>query len=157
MSTIDPPTPPPLPSERNATRMQSGWQFSMRSMMLGVTVFATMCGLLVVLPHVTIIALGLALYATVGVLTTGILFGRGNQRAFCIGALTVVLSTWTRTGGGLLGEIVDIFEWFLRDFGVNLHIYVEAALKYFVLIPLAIANGYLCIRARHYFEQRPED
>jgi len=122
-----------------------------------MTGFGFVCGLAVIIPHTIIILLGLATYAATGVLTTGLICARGDQRAFCIGALIVVLSTWTRTGGGLLGEIVDVFEWLLRGLSISLPIYFEVALKYVVLIPLAVANGYLCIHARRYFERHATD
>lgn len=145
--------PPPLPPVRPK------WQFSLRTLMIGMTGFAFLCGILAVMPGAFFyVLIGLAWFAVSGWLATGLIFARGDQRAFCIGAAIVFLSTWTRIGGGFLGQIVDVVEWFTTVLGLpRFDIYVEAGLKYVILIPLAVANGYMCIYARRYFEQHAEE
>lgn len=126
--------------------------------MIGMTGIAAIFGTMAVMPYVAILLLVFVTsYAATGVLTTGVLFGRGDQRAFCIGALVVVLSSWTPTGGGFLGEVVNTFDWLLGGFGMALATYLEAGLKYVVLAILAMINGWLCIRARRYFERHSSE
>ncbi len=156
MSSADTsPESPPLPPSRKA------WQFSLRSMMIGMTSVAIWCGIAAVLPgFLSNMLLGAVWLAGSGWLLTGIVFARGDMRAFCIGAAVVVTSTWTGIGGqfleafrtlgiSLLGSLVDPYSGQMRS--------LLFWFKHLALLGAAIANGYFCIRARRYFERQDED
>jgi hypothetical protein len=49
--------------------------------------------------------LGVIWIAITGLLITGIVFARGDQRAFCIGATVVFASMWTSGGGHFIGGV----------------------------------------------------
>ncbi len=146
--------PPQLPSRKT-------FQFSLRTMMLGMTGFALWCGIVAVLPgFLSNMLLGALWLAGSGWLLTGIVFARGDLRAFCIGAAVVVTSTWTGIGGQfleafralgllLLGGLVDPYSGRMTS--------MLLWFKHLALFGAALANGYLCIRARRYFERQDED
>jgi len=122
-------------------------------MMLVMTGFAILCGFASALPAAFSHALiGLIWIGASGWLVTGLFFAHGDQRAFCIGSALVVSSMWTRIGGRFMQGMSDILGLF-----VALPITTKAWLDLGLIVATAIANGYLCIRARHYFEREVED
>lgn len=145
MSVGESPTPPPFPAKKS-------WQFSMRAMMIGMTVFAILCGMTVALPIAfSQLIVGLIWIGATGWLLTGLVFARGDQRAFCIGAAVLVSSTWTGIGGRFLEGIGRIL--FLLTGGMSLADGLTLWIDHAVIALAAIANGYFCIWARHYFER----
>jgi len=131
--------------------------------MTGMTGFAIFCGLVIALPYsINQALLGLAWIAATGWLVTGIVFAKGDARAFCIGAATVASSMWTSLGGRFAQGIGG----FVRTIGVQFGEYgggvyggyagdsgFELWFVHICLVAAAIANGYFCIRARRYFER----
>ena len=89
--------------------------------------------------------MGLLTYALGAFLLAGIVFGSGSRRAFCIGAILVVSSMWTDVGGQFMHGVHSILgipsPWSLwTDFA---------------LIGItAVANGWVCMKARLYFQER---
>lgn len=133
----------------------------MRSMMLGMTGLAVLLGVVVAVPFASGILLGGLWLAASGWLITGIVFAKDDARAFCIGAAVVVASTWTGMGGQFLESIQRLAMSIVPfdPFGPSPSLPGSVVMwfKHLALIAAAIANGWLCIRARRYFEQRAED
>ncbi|MCA9231859.1 MAG: hypothetical protein KDA57_14510 [Planctomycetales bacterium] len=152
------PADQPSPSRPLARQnpMPVSLRFSMRTLMAIVTLAALWFGVCAALPGVlsNLLIGGLWLVVT-GWLLTGLVFARGDARAFCIGAVVVMASAWTGFGGQFLQAFQSIG--FRLTGGVNsplgsLQSDLLAWLKHLVLFSTAIGNGYLCIRARRYFE-----
>ncbi len=140
-------SPPALPLQT-----PKKWQFSLRTMLFGTTAFAIFLGLATALPTAFSQALiGLIWIAATGWLITGLFFAHGDQRAFCIGAAIVVSSTWTGIGGRFLQGFFEIFS--LLFGGIDLPRAITLWLNHSVVAATALANGWLCIQARRYFEQ----
>ena len=128
----------------------------MRTLMLGMTGFAILCGLGVALPvALSQFVLGLIWIAASGCLLTGIVFARGDERAFCIGAAVVISSMWTGVGARFLEGAGRLL--FLVTGGIAVTESIGAWIEHGILALAAIANGYLCIRARRYFERHADD
>ncbi len=150
-----PPTPPPLPSNRKS------WQFSLRTMFITTTAVALWCGFTVVLPGVlSNLLLGGLWLGITGWLLTGLIFARGDMRAFCIGAAVVVTSSWTGIGGQFLEAFRTLGALLAQGLSVPYSEGLTSLLlwfKHFALLATAVANGFFCIYARHYFERQAED
>ena len=138
-----------------------GWQFSLRTLLVGTTAFATLCGLVVILPTAfSDLILGAFWIVVSGWLITGILFAKGDKRAFCLGAAVVATSMWTGLGGRFVAGIRSLLQvipwhWFAGPFSDTQSL--EVWLIHLVLVVAAIANGWLCIRARRHFEDSTAD
>jgi len=132
-------------------------RFSTRTLLRVTTALAVMCGLSVVLPNAFIqIAIGALWIIASGWLITGLIFAKGDTRAFCIGAAVVATSMWTGIGGGFVGGIRSMLRgvplhWGERSFGE--YQVLEVWLVHLILAAAAVGNGYLCILARRYFER----
>lgn len=149
MSSADsPPEPPPFPLDRKT------WRFSMRTMMLGMTGFAIICGLFSTFPTLSTMILGAIWLVATGWLLTGIVFAKGDLRAFCIGAAVVVSSTWTGLGGQYLESIIVLVRQFTPSDTYGWPGSLANWLKHFFLLVSAVANGWFCIHARRYFERQ---
>jgi len=150
-----PPDPPPLPSQRKE------WQFRLRAMMLGMSGFAIFFGVVSIIPTAfTQIALGAFWLVASGWLITGIAFAKNDFRAFCIGATVVATSMWTGLGGRFAQGIQSILRGIPIDWITTGHTgtnNIETWLIHFALAATAVANGWLCIRARRYFERHGGD
>ena len=96
---------------------------------------------------------GIAWIAAAGWLVTGIFFASGDQRAFCIGAVVVVSTMWTGIGGRFIAGIFELAGLFSGGFAFagTLKLWLDLV----VIAGAAVANGYLCILARRYFERHP--
>jgi hypothetical protein len=128
------------------------WQFSLRSLMIATTVLAIGCGFAKFVPiEVSHLLIGLIWVVATSLLLTGLIFGRGDVRAFCIGASVVISSMWTGIGGRLMQGVHFFFGVFSAGSGVSQPIMLWLDLA--VLAALAVANGWLCVRARAYFER----
>ena len=129
-------------------------QFSLRTLLLGFTLFALFCGLTLTLPaFISQILIGAAWIASAGWLVTGICFAQGDQRAFCIGAFIVIASMWT----GVRSRFVEGITSFLALLGAwTASGQIARWLDLVLLLLAAIANGRLAVRARHYFEREME-
>jgi hypothetical protein len=145
------PTPPPIPPPTGRN-----WQFSLRSLLMGMTAFSVWCALTVALPSAFSQALiGTVWIAASGIIVTGLFFAKDDQRAFCIGAAIVVSSTWTQIGGRFLQGIFKIFS--MLSGGLPLPESVVMWLDLVLITVAAVANGWLCVRARRYFEHTSSD
>ena len=103
---ILPPTDSTAGNERPG---RSPWRFSLRTLILAMTLLAVWCWFVSVLPtSFSQILVGLAWIIGTGWLVTGIFFAYGDQRAFCIGAAVVVSSMWTRVGGRFIQGVFDL-------------------------------------------------
>ncbi len=125
----------------------------MRTLFRVMTAMALFCGFVTVMPaSLSQIALGALWIVVSGWLITGIVFAKGDARAFCIGAAVVATSMWTGIGGGFIGGIRSLLRgipiaWGVDSTGMTWLIHLILALT-------AVANGYLCILACRYFERR---
>jgi hypothetical protein len=132
-------------------------RFSLRTLLRVTTALAVICGLGTVLPaSASQVILGAIWIAISGWLITGIVFAKGDARAFCIGAAVVATSMWTGVGGRFAGGISSYLRGIPLDWGVSSFGDVqvlETWLIHIVLVATAVGNGYLCILARRYFER----
>jgi hypothetical protein len=118
----------------------------MRSLLIATTCFAVWCVLVSQFPgSLSQLLIGAVWFLATGWLAVGLVFGRGDQRAFCIGALLVVSSMWTGLGGQYLQGFHSLF---LRGLSDSL----TAWLKLAMIAATAVANGWFCVRARRFFE-----
>jgi len=126
-------------------------RFSTRALFRVTTALALICGLGATLPAATSqIAIGALWIVASGWLITGIVFAKGDVRAFCIGAIVVTTSMWTGVGGGIIGGIRSLL-WGVSPFAIAQGL--ETWLIHIALAVMAVGNGYLCILARRYFER----
>ena len=89
---------------------------------------------------------GAVWFVATGWLVTGLLFAKGDQRAFCIGALLVVSSMWTGIGGQYMQGVHSLFP---RGLAGSIAIWLDLVM----IAGTAAANGWVCIWARRYFER----
>ena len=137
--------PPPLPPRHKL------WQFSLKQLLIATTAFAFVCGLAATLPLAFSKALiGFIWIAAAGWLLTGGFYARGDQRVFCLGALLAISSMWTRVGGAFVQGVSEVFLLFVG--AVELPRAVLAWLDLALVLTAAVINGWLCIKARRYFE-----
>jgi hypothetical protein len=131
--------------------INDGWRFSLSSLFWVMTVIALGCGFAVIVPvEISHLLIGLIWMIAFGVLTVGLIFGRGDRRAFCIGAFVVVASVWFDIGGRVMQGVHYLFGVISLGYGVPREIMLWLDLS--VLAALAVANGWLCIKARRFFE-----
>lgn len=158
------PTPPPPPVDRRAAspeepsannaaddKSSRPLRFSMRALLIVMTVATVVCGVTTALPMAIALMITGALWIVgAGWLATGVLFARGDRQAFCLGGLIVVLSMWTQSGGRLLeGVRVLLRPAGLFELGSSLTAWLELA-----LVALAAAgNGWLCVKARRWHRE----
>jgi hypothetical protein len=97
------------------------------------------------------IVIGAVWIASAGWLITGIFYARGDQQAFCIGASIVVASMWTGVGARFVEGVTRLLMALLGGWRIT----GQAALwlDLVLLLLAAIANGWLAVRARRYFER----
>jgi hypothetical protein len=127
------------------------WRFSLSSLFWAMTAIALGCGFAVIVPvEISHLLIGLIWMIAFGVLTVGLIFGHGDRRAFCIGAFVVVASVWFDIGGRVMQGVHYLFGVFSLGYGVPLQVMLWLDLG--VLAALAVANGWLCVRARRFFE-----
>lgn len=127
-------------------------RFSLHRLLVAMTALAVGCGFAALMPlEVSHLLIGLIWIVTLSVLTVGVVFGRGDQRAFCIGALIVASSVWTNIGGRYMQGVHHVYEILTLGSGVSLPLMLWLDLA--VLFVTAVANGWLCTRARGYFER----
>lgn len=127
-------------------------QFSLRSLFVAMTALAIACGFAGFVPvEISQLLIGFVWIVATSLLIVGLFFGRGDRRAFCIGASVVVSSMWTGIGGRFMQGIHYLFGIFSLGYGVSQPILLWLDLA--VLAALAVANGWLCMRARAYFER----
>ena len=148
MSTDSPaPTPPPPPREASSRTPLFGipLRFSLRTLLIATTIFAFWCALVAQLPVAfSQLLVGAIWFIATGWLVIGIVFGQGDQRAFCIGAVLVVSSMWTGIGGQYMHGFHSLF----LPGGA-----VAAWLDLVLIAGTAVANGWFCIWVRRFFER----
>ncbi|NOY42145.1 MAG: hypothetical protein GXP26_09945 [Planctomycetes bacterium] len=136
---------PDQPSDPKSRQLPA-LRFSLRSMMIAMTAFALWCGFVAVLPTpLSQLLVGSLWFVATGWLATGLFFAKGDQRAFCIGAVLVVSSMWT----GIGGQYMNGFHR-LVSLGQPWAVWIDFGM----IAVTAIANGYFCILARRYYERR---
>jgi hypothetical protein len=129
----------------------NSWRFSLSSLFWATTVIALGCGFAVIVPvEISHLLIGLIWIIAFGVLTVGLIFGRGDRRAFCIGAFVMVASVWFDIGGRVMQGVHYLFGVLSLGYGVPLQVMLWLDLG--VLAALAVANGWLCVRARQFIE-----
>jgi hypothetical protein len=148
MSTDSPtPTPPPRESSSLSPLLGLPVRFSLRTLLIATTLFAFWCALVSLLPAaISQLLVGAIWFIATGWLVIGLVFGQGDQRAFCIGALLVVSSMWTGIGGQYMQGFHLLFPRSVFD----------AAFIWLDLLMIAgtaIANGWFCVWARRFFER----
>lgn len=151
MST-DSPTPPPLSRDASSRTKLPGipLRFSLRSLLMVTTCFAFWCALVALLPAAfSQLLVGAIWFVATGWLVMGVVFGQGDQRAFCIGAVLVASSMWTGIGG-------QYMHGFHRLFSSSSAGAFAVWLDLMMIAGTAIINGWFCIWARRFFE-RPSD
>lgn len=123
------------------------WQFSLREFLIATTVLALACGFAVILPlQISVLLVGLIWIVATSLLIIGLIFGQGDRRAFCIGALVVVSAMWTGIGGLFMHGVHSFIG--MSSATQSLRHWLDLA----VLAVVAVANGRLCVKARAYFE-----
>lgn len=127
-------------------------QFSLRFLFVAMTCLALGCGFAVLMPvEISHLLIGLIWIVALSVLTVGLFFARGDERAFCIGAFIVASSVWTDIGGRFMQGVHYVYQ--IASIGYGLSLPVMLWLDLAVLALTAIANGWLCVQARRYFER----
>jgi hypothetical protein len=117
-----------------------------------MTALALGCGFAILMPiEISHLLIGLIWIVALSVLTVGLFFARGDQRAFCIGAFIVASSVWTDIGGRFMQGVHYLYE--VLSFGQGVALPLMLWLDLAVLALVAIANGWLCMQARRYFER----
>lgn len=150
-------SPPPEADSASFDASRS-WQFSLKTLLRGFTSTAIFLGLMTALPVQFANALSQALVGLVWIVATGWLVvglfdARGDQRAFCIGAMVVVSSTWSNIGGRFLQ---GIFQMCTTVFGgLRVPDFITQWLDLALIAAIAAANGWVCVLARRYFKSPP--
>lgn len=146
--------PPPLPPDAqllSGRDLRRPLRFSLRTLLRLTGVLAVVCGAAVVLPAgFSQLLVGAAWLAASGWLTIGVIYGRGDARAFSIGAALVVASMWTGLGGRFMQGVHEVQTLLSLEGGRGIAAWIDLA----VLAAAAIANGALCVAARRYYEGR---
>jgi hypothetical protein len=125
-------------------------RFSLRTLLIATTCFAFWCALVSLLPAaLSQLLVGAVWFVATGWLVTGLVFGQGDQRAFCIGALLVVSSMWTGIGGQYMHGFHTLFT---RSIADSLTVWMNLVM----IAGTAFANGWFCIWARRFFEGRSD-
>lgn len=128
------------------------FQFSLRTLLATMTTLAVLCGIAALLPvSLTHLVIGAIWIVAASVIITGLFFGEGDERAFCIGATVALSSMWTGPGGRFMMGFHAIFDTLFG--GLNLPQSVNLWFDLGVHVLLVLANGWLCIRARAFFER----
>ena len=127
-------------------------RFSLKHLLTAMTVVAFACGFAVLVPvAISHLLIGLFWMAALGVLAVGVLFGHGDRRAFCIGALIVTSSVWTDIGGRYMQGVHYLYDLLVPGNSITLALLLWVDLL--VLAATAIANGWVCVQARRYLER----
>jgi len=149
-STPPDPVPPPPPFGESAPELLAGkkpLQFSLRFLFVVMTTVAVMA----VLPEVVSqLVVALIHIAATGFLVTGVVFARGDQRAFCIGAAAALLATWSGGGRGLWSVFAYIAG---SNPGSSISRSLSPWFDLAILVTVSAANGWFCVWARRYFER----
>ncbi|MCA9235629.1 MAG: hypothetical protein KDA44_09150 [Planctomycetales bacterium] len=143
----DPPAAPPQSDPAAAARR---FRFSVRTALLVTTVLAIGCGVAKLIPYgITLLLTGATWIAGASWLATGVLFGRGDRQAFCVGGSIVVLSMWSQAGGQLLEGVRTL----LRPLGLfGLGDSFTPWLELLIVAAAVVGNGLLCVRARRWHQ-----
>lgn len=147
-------SPPPFPDDAKLVGDDrfSGFRFSLRTLFILSTVICLLLGFAVAVPaEFSFIIIGLLWFAGSGLLVTGLLFGKGDHRAFCIGAAIVASAMWTGIGGQFFQGIHAPLR--LMFGNSELPRAVWAWFDFAVIFMTAVANGFLCIYAKRYFDR----
>lgn len=117
-----------------------------------MTALAILCGFAAILPvALTQLVIGAIWIVAASLFVTGLFFGDGDERAFCIGATLALSSMWTGPGGRFMMGIHAIFDLLLG--GLNLPQSVVLWFDLGVHVLLVLVNGWLCMRARAFFQR----
>jgi len=142
---------PHLPSEVKRSAPLDLPRFSMRSLMSAVTLLALFCLAVLVLPSfISQILVGAIWIAVAGWLITGVFFAKGEPQAFCLSAAIVFVSMWTGFGAHFMEGTTRLC---VSLFGAWIAIGQAALwLDLTGMLLASLVNGWLAIRAYHYFK-----
>lgn len=116
-----------------------------------MTLFALLCGVAVFVPiEISHLLIGLFWLIAISVLLMGIIMGRGDRRAFSIGAFVVVSSVWTDLGGRFMLGVHYFYD--ILSLGQGVPLAAMLWLDLAVLAGTAVGIGWLCLRARAFFK-----
>jgi hypothetical protein len=125
-------------------------RFSLQFLFKLTTSLAILCGVAVVMPDwFSQLVIGAVWIVAAGILITGLVFAKGDQRAFCIGATVALSSMWMGPGGRFMAGIHKLIN---SVPGLSLAQSVLLWIDFLVHVLLAWSLGMLCIRAKEYFE-----
>ncbi|MEM9354049.1 MAG: hypothetical protein AAGA92_13635 [Planctomycetota bacterium] len=149
-------TPPPSPRRQpQPAQLERGsprFRFSTKTMLLALTLASLALGVCAVLPNPLVQAvIGAFWLAASGCLVTGLVFAKGDRKAFCIGATVVVASTWFGIGARFLDGVIETVALLLNPIGIS---FGDFWPKQVLLVLSAAANGLICVRARRHLEER---
>lgn len=144
--------PPPLPPDAQllaGREIRRPLRFSLRSL-LGLTgLLAVVFAAAVALPAgFSQLIVGAIWIAASGWLTIGLIYGRGDERAFAIGAALVVASMWTGLGGRFMQGVHEVLALVSLGGGRGMVAWIDLLF----LSIAAVANGVLCVAAKRYYE-----
>lgn len=116
-----------------------------------MTLFALLCGVAVFVPiEISHLLIGLFWLIAISLLLLGIIMGSGDRRAFCVGAFVVSASVWTDLGGRFMLGVHYFYD--ILSLGQGVPLAAMLWLDLAVLAGTAAAVGWLCARARTFFE-----
>jgi len=154
----DQPTPPPLQLDTEGTVEKRPLRavpirFSLRTLLRIMTGLAILFGLATVLGiNLGPLFVQIVWLVATGWLVTGLFYARGDQRAFCIGAIIIVSSKWLGADSRFWFVMADTLTDATDTLGIPRGPVIECVYFAFILA-VATCNGYLCILARRYFER----
>lgn len=126
-------------------------QFSLRFLFQVMTTLAVVCGAAMILPFwFSQLVVGAIWIVAAAVAITGVVFAKGDQRAFYIGVLVALSSMSFGPGGRFMDGVHSLIN------AVAPGTFSREALSWLdlaVLALLAWAMGRLCVFAKHYFER----
>lgn len=116
-----------------------------------MTFFALLCGVAVFVPiEISHLLIGLFWLIAISLLLLGIIVGRGDRRAFCVGAFVASASVWTDLGGRFMLGVHHLYD--ILSLGQGVPLAAMLWLDLAVLAGTAVGIGWLCVRARAFFE-----
>ena len=130
-------------------------RFRLRTLLIATTLFAFWSALVSLLPYaLSELVVGAIWIAATSWLVVGVLFTRGDRRAFYIGALLVVTSTWTGVGGRYMGGFHQLIS--VGPLATFTNLFPMPWIDLAMIAGTAIANGWFCVWARRFFERQSD-
>ena len=155
-SDSGPPPPPPRPPiDRPAGPQPPRFQFSLKTQLWVVTGIAVLLGIGVSLPlKIVAIVVASVLAILPAALTTGLVYGRDDVRAFCIGGL---FPAGVAVRGLYLGGMAGANRDMLGGLAGNLEGLLTMALTLIPVLVATIGSGFLCVWIRRVLIRRQSE